>query len=1144
VIKNLYIIFFGILLAQQFTWHDNGVALRQGVHIEWQKTGDIGNEGEMIFAWSDTRTSDREVYAQKFDSSGQKLWGTDGIIVASYEGRQEDPILIHDGNGGAYVIWRDYRVEPDPIGDVYAQHINSDGTLSYPSDGFALSNEEGYQVSLNMCSDGQGGAYAIWMDTGGKTYASHLTPDSSQIPNPGIGTVVLNHSWGYSKISLETAGSGDAMMVWFDERPEGGESEADVYAQRIGLDESGNIITKWSTPEEGGIPICTAEGKQEGAKVTYYNEDWNVVVWEDSRHNDYLAANGAPSTIDIYAQFIDANGNKADAYYDNGNPLVSNLCYDPSACTPSFPLVDQTNPRVKASDGGAFVIWIDKRNFNDDIYMQIITPENSAVLVGDSNLPFDGIPVTEAPNAQGSARLTTDGFGGAYIIWDDLQTPHYDLYVQHYNSSGVASFQEGGIFLSDADNNQISPLIRPDQYGGALAVWEDRKDGSISIYAQHIDSQLGITLQENGLSMYYGIDGNAFLYNDADPYKAKLKSLYLDNKNLVYWEDRRGGNIYINDNPFTTYYTYGTLVDNLGPAENKQLSNHFDQNFPDIKNLNDDFLLSFYGLDTTDIENKIFYQRFDSDMEILGGEATLVDPSLYTSQGANRSYATIVDNDGYTRFVYSRNAANQTGDDQQLFNEIFTKVNDPLGVEYEPVSTLYGNSSNFSMANLNDAYSSNSNCQFSDGGDCLLAIFEEEDVNNNTTLKVKAEADAPISLSIDGSNQQFKDAVKTVSPSVVTEEQLFIVWEESKNGNIDIFGQHIAFDGSIIGPTEGIAICVNSAEQKNPSIDYNSSLNEVMVCWDDRRNTDRDVYCASVGLDSYIVNEIPITAGKLQAQVNPYVKATLTDSYLVVWEESALSDNGDIFTGDPVYYYDILMQEVKSGETVYTSDVVVCDAFHDQRNPRIDMLTDSGDISYLIYWEDMRSSGKEDLTNLFSQQLKINDCSGSLGGGEGFPEDSCDCNGGTLDQCGICEGDGLTCYGCTDILACNYSSTAFLDDGSCTYSEDNYDCDGNWLDIDQSLPKEYQLYDNYPNPFNPTTNIKFDVPKFDYVEILVYNINGQVIKTLQSGNMAPGFYSISWDGLNDKGISMPSGIYFYSMSAADFNKKNKMVFIK
>ena len=66
----------------------------------------------------------------------------------------------------------------------------------------------------------------------------------------------------------------------------------------------------------------------------------------------------------------------------------------------------------------------------------------------------------------------------------------------------------------------------------------------------------------------------------------------------------------------------------------------------------------------------------------------------------------------------------------------------------------------------------------------------------------------------------------------------------------------------------GVSICDNQAEQKNPTIDYNSSLDEVMVCWDDRRNTDRDIYCGSVQLDSFAVNEIPVTARDLRSALD------------------------------------------------------------------------------------------------------------------------------------------------------------------------------------------------------------------------------------------------------------------------------------
>jgi hypothetical protein len=123
--RNRYTLFLLMLtsLFAQFDWQDNGVAVRQGVHVEWFKTTDVGGDGTMIFAWTDTRQGLRDIYAQKIDSQGNKLWEENGIVVVETEGRQEDPILITDGNGGAYITWRDFKDDPDPNGDIYAQHI-------------------------------------------------------------------------------------------------------------------------------------------------------------------------------------------------------------------------------------------------------------------------------------------------------------------------------------------------------------------------------------------------------------------------------------------------------------------------------------------------------------------------------------------------------------------------------------------------------------------------------------------------------------------------------------------------------------------------------------------------------------------------------------------------------------------------------------------------------------------------------------------------------------------------------------------------------------------------------------------------------------------------------------------------------------
>jgi hypothetical protein len=65
----------------QFDWEDNGVPVRQGIHIEWQRTGDNGSDNEMIFAWSDTRYGGRDIYGKKIDNEGNDLWGSEGVPI-------------------------------------------------------------------------------------------------------------------------------------------------------------------------------------------------------------------------------------------------------------------------------------------------------------------------------------------------------------------------------------------------------------------------------------------------------------------------------------------------------------------------------------------------------------------------------------------------------------------------------------------------------------------------------------------------------------------------------------------------------------------------------------------------------------------------------------------------------------------------------------------------------------------------------------------------------------------------------------------------------------------------------------------------------------------------------------------------------
>ena len=99
-------------------------------------------------------------------------------------------------------------------------------------------------------------------------------------------------------------------------------------------------------------------------------------------------------------------------------------------------------------------------------------------------------------------------------------------------------------------------------------------------------------------------------------------------------------------------------------------------------------------------------------------------------------------------------------------------------------------------------------------------------------------------------------------------------------------------------------------------------------------------------------------------------------------------------------------------------------------------------------------------------------------------------------------------------------------------------------DISTEVPSEFSISQNYPNPFNPSTSISYSLPKAEYVTLYVYDITGKQIAELVSGMQNPGKYTITWNGKNNFGSSVSSGIYFYKIKAGNFNKTYKMNLIK
>jgi len=96
----------------------------------------------------------------------------------------------------------------------------------------------------------------------------------------------------------------------------------------------------------------------------------------------------------------------------------------------------------------------------------------------------------------------------------------------------------------------------------------------------------------------------------------------------------------------------------------------------------------------------------------------------------------------------------------------------------------------------------------------------------------------------------------------------------------------------------------------------------------------------------------------------------------------------------------------------------------------------------------------------------------------------------------------------------------------------------------ENFPTEFALHENYPNPFNPTTQIRFDIPEVTNVNLIIYNMLGQKVKTFTMQSAPAGYHSLTWGATNDLGVPVSAGVYLYQLQAEGFVKTKKMILLK
>ena len=96
----------------------------------------------------------------------------------------------------------------------------------------------------------------------------------------------------------------------------------------------------------------------------------------------------------------------------------------------------------------------------------------------------------------------------------------------------------------------------------------------------------------------------------------------------------------------------------------------------------------------------------------------------------------------------------------------------------------------------------------------------------------------------------------------------------------------------------------------------------------------------------------------------------------------------------------------------------------------------------------------------------------------------------------------------------------------------------------EPLPEEFTLQQNYPNPFNPETVIRYQLPQDSEVKLSIYNVLGQKIRTLVNANKEAGYYDATWDGRDNAGQQVASGVYLYRLRAGEFTEVKKLMLLR
>jgi len=258
-------------------WGDTGVAVCAASNQQESIGMTCDNSGNSIIAWADYRISPPHIYINRYDINGNSLWQINGKIVCNTDSGQGLPgygnVIMMATDTTTILAWHDRR---NANADVYAQCYNVGGDIKWAANGVPVCDAVDLQGSAQIVPDGKGGAVLCWIDkrnTYMNIYAQRIDNNGQSVwQYQGVNICNTDSVDWYQRLATDSHGG--AFICWQDKRS----GNTDIYAQHV--DSAGNVL--WDT---NGMAVCNAVRSQERPHIVQADSGTAIIAWPDYRDN-------------------------------------------------------------------------------------------------------------------------------------------------------------------------------------------------------------------------------------------------------------------------------------------------------------------------------------------------------------------------------------------------------------------------------------------------------------------------------------------------------------------------------------------------------------------------------------------------------------------------------------------------------------------------------------------------------------------------------------------------------------------------------------------------------------------------------------------------------------------------------------------